>query len=72
MAVGNAPILGRLRGDFVFRRNGSALFAPSHAMFLLSLVAKTLLSLVPGSSGDLRRDWEAASPALNRRRPGYP
>ena len=72
VVVGNASVLGRLRGDFVFRKNGFALIAPRDAMFLLSLLAKTLLSPALGYSGELRRNWKTASPALKPRRPSYP
>jgi hypothetical protein len=43
--VGKVPFLGRLPGDFVFRRDGFTLFAPIATMIIVSLVLTILVNL---------------------------
>jgi hypothetical protein len=43
--VGKVPFLGRLPGDFMFRRDGFTLFAPITTMIMVSLVLTILVNL---------------------------
>lgn len=45
VVAGKVPLLGRLPGDLVFRKNGLTVFAPIATMIILSLVLTLLLNL---------------------------
>jgi hypothetical protein len=45
LAAGKIPWLGRLPGDFTYRRDGLVVYFPLGTCLLLSVVASVLLSL---------------------------
>ena len=44
--AGKVPFLGRLPGDFIFRRDGFTLFAPIATMIIVSLVLTIVVNLL--------------------------
>lgn len=45
IVAGKIPLLGRLPGDLVFRKNGVTVFIPIVTMLLISLILTILLNL---------------------------